>query len=89
MCCLRRACRSSPPSSRPAIPIAASRSICATAACRCRCARAESLMRPAEIYIADTIGELGLFYKIATIAFIGARWWSTAARTRSRPYARA
>ncbi|MDX2202767.1 MAG: glycosyltransferase N-terminal domain-containing protein [Hyphomicrobiaceae bacterium] len=33
--------------------------------------RGQPLERTCEAYVADTIGELGLFYKLATVAFIG------------------
>jgi 3-deoxy-D-manno-octulosonic-acid transferase len=33
--------------------------------------RGETVTRDCETYLADTIGELGLFYKLATVAFIG------------------
>src|SRR5260370_9425762 len=33
--------------------------------------RGEPLTRETQIYLADTLGELGLFYRLARIAFIG------------------
>ena len=52
-----------------------------------RSARRASCPRPrTDIYVADTIGELGLFYALAPVAFIGGSLVpSAAARTRSRP----
>ncbi len=37
-----------------------------------------------DIYVADTMGELGLFYRLAPIVFMEDRWSSGAARIRSR-----
>ena len=62
------------PSSRPAIPSAAGRSP--------RCCRGRGLKvarrslgdlpdRTSDAYVADTIGELGMLYKLAPVAFIG------------------
>jgi len=33
--------------------------------------RGEPLVREADVYLADTLGELGLFYRVAPIAFLG------------------
>lgn len=33
--------------------------------------RGEPLVREADIYLADTLGELGLFYRVAPVAFLG------------------
>ena len=34
-------------------------------------ARGEPLVREVDVYVADTLGELGLFYRLAPIAFLG------------------
>jgi len=33
--------------------------------------RGEPLVREADVYLADTLGELGLFYRVAPVAFLG------------------
>jgi 3-deoxy-D-manno-octulosonic-acid transferase len=39
--------------------------------CIARRARGETVTRDTQIYLADTMGELGLFYRLAGIAFVG------------------
>lgn len=36
-----------------------------------RRAKREKIDRPTDIYVADTLGELGLFYRLADVAFVG------------------
>ncbi len=48
-----------------------------------RRARSETIARETDIYLADTMGELGLFYRLAGIAFIGG---SLAAKGGHNPF---
>ena len=82
----RKAERHSSPSSHPGTANAVRRSPRSPArpVFRRHCARgARGSETVTDIYLADTVGEMGLWYRLADMAFLGGRWRRAAARTRS------
>lgn len=47
--------------------------------------RGEPLVREADVYLADTLGELGLFYRVAPIAFLGGSLVATGGQNPIEP----
>ncbi len=47
--------------------------------------RGEPLVREADVYLADTLGELGLFYRVAPVAFLGGSLVATGGQNPIEP----